>query len=278
MSFLFLALLLTPTASNDPWPPEVWTRQTEPFHIVGPVYYVGGRELTAYLIVDEAGLVLVNIGMVENVPLVFDAIRKLGFNPKNIRHLAITQAHMDHAGGAARVVELTGARVWAGLGDVPLMRAGGLRDYVFGDDLPFAAVPKTQGLKHGEKIHCGELILTTIATPGHTPGSSSWLLTLKGEDKPIDVLFQGSISVLGDADLIDNPFYPGVVADFKNSFKRLESLKPDYVLPDHMVFAHPPGVTHDHPPQATWFTNSEITSSQIQRSRRLLKKKLEGHH
>ena len=275
MSYVFLTLLLAANpASGGTWPPEVWTRQTEPFHIVGPVYYVGGRELTAYLIVDEAGLILINIGMAENVSLVFDSIRKLGFDPDNIRDLAITQAHMDHAGGASLVVDETGARVWVGMGDVPLMHAGGADDHVFGDELLFAPAPEARGLNHGDKIKCGKLVLTTIATPGHTPGSSSWLLTWNQGGKQIEILFQGSISVLGDANLIDNPGYPNVVADFRTSIKRLEALKPDYVLPDHMVFAHPSGVTHKDKPQASWFTDIYILSRQIKRSRKALAEKL----
>ena len=271
---IFFFLSIVPISANE-WPPATWTQPTEPFQIAGPIYYVGGRELTAYLLVDEAGLILVNVGMEENVPLVFASIEKLGFDPKKIRILLITQAHFDHGGGAALVQKQTGARVLAGLGDVPLLQSGGKGDYVFGDELPFTPVPKVEGLRHGQRVRLGGFVLETIATPGHTPGSSSWYLTLKETEVPLRVLFQGSISVLGDAVLKDNPVYPDVVDDFRRSFRRLESIRVDMVLPDHMVFAHPEGATHAHEPKPEWFKQREILTQQIDRSRRALEKKLQ---
>ncbi|MDJ0842497.1 MAG: MBL fold metallo-hydrolase [Acidobacteriota bacterium] len=259
-------------AAGD-WPPEVWTRPTDPFHIDGPVYYVGSRELTAYLLVDEAGLVLINVGMQENVPLVFASIRKLGFDPQRIRYLLITQAHMDHAGGAALVREETGAVVLAGVADVPLLQRGGLEDHVFADRLPFKPVTEPRGLRHGERVVCGKLSLETIAIPGHTPGSSSWLLR-REKPEPVRMLFLGSLSVLPDARLIENPIYPTVVDDFRTSYRRLESVRADYVFPDHFMFAHPPGVTHEDKPRGEWFKRPELLTAQIDRSRKALERNL----
>jgi len=248
------------------WPPKVWTEPTEPFQIAGPVYYVGGRELTAYLIADEAGLILVNIGMEANVPLVIQSIETLGFDPLNLTYLLITQAHMDHAGGAALLREKTGVEVLAGTADLPLLKSGGLEDYVFGDELPYTPVSHARGLEHGEEITLGDIRLKTIATPGHTPGSSSWLLDLDGTE----VLFQGSISVLPDAQLVENPAYPTALEDYRTSIKRLESIRADLVLPDHMVFAHPPGKIHADPVEVFWFRRPEVLRQQITRTQRAI--------
>ena len=269
---MFWVTAVTGFASD--WPPEVWTRPTEPFHIVGPVYYVGGRELTAYLVADEEGLVLVNVGMAANVPMVLESIATLGFDPEEIRFLLVTQAHMDHAGGAALLRERTGAEVLAGRADVPLLEAGGLGDYVFGDEAPYAPVADARGLRHEEVIVCGKLRLRTVATPGHTPGGSSWLLETEQDGQAIRVLFQGSISVLPDAVLTDNASYPNAIADFRTSFRRLEACRADFVLPDHMVFAHPDGITHQAEPDPAWFRRPEILVDQIARSRRAIERYL----
>lgn len=252
-------------AQGQDWPKE-WWQPTEPFHIIGPVYYVGGRELTAYLVTDPEGHVLINVGMDENVPEVFKSMRKLGFDPKDLRYLLITQAHFDHGGGAAKVQEQTGAEVLCGQADVRLLKSGGLGDYVFGDALPFARVQRVRGLDHEEVVRVGKIRLKTISTPGHTEGSSSWLLEHDGQT----ILFQGSISLLGNAKLVDNPRYANPRPDFQKSIQRLQSLKPDYILPDHLQFAHPKGVTFADAPQVGWFRDQEIITRQVTRTQRAL--------
>ncbi len=269
-----LAMALSGAVFEDEWPPAAWTQPVEPFQIVGPVYYVGSRELAAYLLVDEAGLILINVGMEQNAPLVIEAIHKLGFDPKRIRYVLITQAHADHAGGAAKIQALSGAKVMAGVADLPLLEKGGREDYVFGDALPYPAVVGPLALADGQHLICGALDLATLATPGHTPGCSSWRLTLNQGGKPIQLLFQGSISVLSDANLIQNPKYATVVADYRSTFERLAAIKPDYVLPDHVSFAAPESAGENDAPTPAWFMRPEILSQQIKRSREALAGKL----
>lgn len=253
------------------WPPPTWTQSTPAFHILGPVYYVGGRELTAFLIVDQDELVLINVGMEENATMVLENIKSLGFSPQKLRYVLITQAHMDHAGGAQKIQEVTGAVVLAGPADAQLMKTGGKGDYVFGDKLPYPAVEKVSIANHRDRIRCGELILETISTPGHTPGSTSWLL----KTKESSFLFQASISVLPKAHLTGNKIYPNVVEDYRRSFARLSTITAEYVLPDHFAFAHPEGVSHQDAPQAAWFKKPEILTKQIARSKKALNNLLE---
>ena len=279
-SFCLQLLLLTssPSALGDDWPPKSWTEPTPPFRIAGPVYYVGSRELTAYLLVDEAGSVLINIGMETNVALVLKSIRTLGFDPAHIRYLLITQAHYDHGGGAAKIRELTGAEILVGKGDVDLMNRGGMGDYVFGDDIPYTPVAEIRGLSDGEEVTCGRLRLKTLSTPGHTPGSTSWLLEWANEgEAPTTILFQASISVLYAKDLFNNPRYPTVIADYRATFKKLGAIRADIVLPDHMVFAHPQGKTHDDTPQASWFRQPDLLQRQLKNSRTRLEKFIKEH-
>lgn len=267
--WISLCCLLTITSFAAEWPPKTWTQACQPFRITDSVYYVGGRELTAYLIVDDAGMILINVGMAENAGMVLASIHKLGFDPKNIKYLLITQAHMDHAGGAAILHKETGAQVMVGEADVILMKQGGLGDYVFGDDLAFEAVPSTKGLRHGAVLKLGALKLQTIATPGHTPGSSSWLMTDNGQK----ILFQGSVSLLEDAKLEGNTIYPHAIRDFGATIARLKQIEANIILPDHMVFVHPKGVTHEALIDPQWFKQEDILDKQIERTQKALAKR-----
>jgi len=78
--------------------PGSWTKAVEPARVVGNIYYVGTEELGAYLITDAKGLVLLDAPYPDNAQLILDNIRKLGFDPKNVRVLIASHAHLDHIG------------------------------------------------------------------------------------------------------------------------------------------------------------------------------------
>src|SRR5918996_2867844 len=68
---------------------------------------------------DELALVDVGAGM--GAEAVLENVRAAGFDPARIRHVLLTHAHVDHAGGAARfrallegpAVYLSGTVAWA---------------------------------------------------------------------------------------------------------------------------------------------------------------------
>jgi metallo-beta-lactamase class B len=96
----------------------------------------------------------------------------------------------------------------------------------------FPAVPVDRAVRDGERLRLGEVTLTAIATPGHTPGNTSWLMRVRHGGRPLNVLFLGSLTVAGNR-LVNNKRYPGIVADFRRSFDRLSRIKADVILPMH---------------------------------------------
>ena len=49
--------------------------------------------------------------------LLFESIRKVGFDPKNIKTVFITHGHVDHCGGVRILQEYSGCEVWFPMGD-----------------------------------------------------------------------------------------------------------------------------------------------------------------
>ena len=70
----------------------------EPFHIAGNLYYVGNSWVSVYLIDTGEGLILIDTAMPQTVYLTLEGIRRLGFNPKDIRLILLSHAHYDHCG------------------------------------------------------------------------------------------------------------------------------------------------------------------------------------
>ncbi len=135
-------------------PPE-WKEPIEPFRIIGSIHYVGTAELASYLITTDEGHILLDTPCEEETPLVLESVRKLGFDPKDIKILLNSQAHYDHTGGLRAIEELSGARMMAGARDAELLARGGRGDFAFGDRFLFPEVSVDRTLEDGDEIVLG---------------------------------------------------------------------------------------------------------------------------
>ncbi len=215
-----LSALLSALPLPADHPPE-WSRPVAPFHIAGPVYSVGTEELGCYLIKGAQGDILINTGLVDSPPLILASLTKLGVNPKDIRILLTNQAHSDHVGGFAGMQKITGAEIWATVGDAPLLETGGAADP--GDLGRFTPVKVDRVLKDDETITLGGIRIKVLSTPGHSPGSVSYELTFQDEGKERTILFANLPTVVMP---LQNPKYPHIVADLRMSLARLKALHP----------------------------------------------------
>jgi glyoxylase-like metal-dependent hydrolase (beta-lactamase superfamily II) len=84
-----------------------------PIKLFDNLFYVGPGNVSVWLIPTSAGLILVDTTEEPYVDHVFDSIRKVGYDPRNIKNILITHGHLDHFGGAARIQQETGARLLA---------------------------------------------------------------------------------------------------------------------------------------------------------------------
>lgn len=101
-----------------------------------------------------------------------------------------THGHFDHVGGNRRLVEATGAELLLHEADLPILRRA--RDHAAGYGLVSAGSPEpTCFLKDGEVLTVGELKVSVIATPGHSPGGIS--LHVAGHLFAGDTLFADSV-------------------------------------------------------------------------------------
>ena len=218
-----LALALAVIASSPARAyPAAWTQAQSPFHIVGDIYYVGSKGLAAYLIASPEGHVLIDAPLAENASMIEANIKTLGFRLQDVKILLNNHAHHDHAGGLAQLKKDTGAQLLAAPGDVWALEHGRAR----GDNtagLPSWPAVKVDRLLHdGEVVRLGEIALTALFTPGHTPGCTSWAIETKERGATRHVLFPCSLSIAGNV-LAGNKAYPTIVADYRKSFDRLES-------------------------------------------------------
>ncbi|MCJ1959068.1 subclass B3 metallo-beta-lactamase [Novosphingobium mangrovi (ex Hu et al. 2023)] len=141
-------------------------------------WYVGTCGITALLLDTGAGLVLIDSGVAEAAPLVLGNIRKLGFDPREVRWLLGSHEHHDHVGGHGAVQRATGAKVAALAVAARSLTRGKitLEDPQRGAVSDFAPIRVDRVLADGEGLVVGSLVFTPHATPAHTPGSTSWTI------------------------------------------------------------------------------------------------------
>lgn len=193
----------------------------------------------AYVVETSDGLVLVDSGLEPDAQSMREQLGELGLDISRLRAILLTHAHGDHTLGARYLRELTGAKVYAGQGDSEVLRAGGPREAFFStfamDRYSVHATPVDVELTGGEVLEWGDTQIKAVATPGHTPGSTCYLLQ-RGD---LRVLFTGdtvSSLVIGIGTYSAHlaPRYRSNARDYMQSLQRLRAMSvPDLVLPGH---------------------------------------------
>lgn len=217
--------------------PEVWIRPVEPVRVAGNIYYVGTEDLGSWLIAGKDGAILLDAPLEENVDLIVSNIRKLGRKPSDVRILLNSHAHYDHAGGFAKMRQITGAKLYMSAADAELAARGGRDDFAFGDRFAFTPVTADKIIEDGEVVRLGNITMTAMLTPGHTKGCTTWRMTVVELGKPLDVVFLCSVTAPQPFyNLVDNELYPQIFDDYRRTFAKLRGLRPDIFLANHGSF------------------------------------------
>ena len=209
-----------------------WTAPFEPFHLIDNIYYVGTDGIAVYVIKTSQGLILMDTALPQSTGMIKDNIAKLGFKVADIKYILNSHAHFDHTGGFAEIKKETGAQLVAGERDKPLLEGGYYPGDEKNEDLAFAAVKVDRAVKEGDKVTLGDTTLTAHATPGHSPGCTSWEMTVKDGGQNRQVLFFCSGTVALNR-LVGQPTYPGIVDDYRTTFAKAKAMKVDVLLGPH---------------------------------------------
>lgn len=198
--------------------------QFPPHKIVGNLYYVGSQSLGSFLVATEEGHILINTNWEDGVPNLRASVEDLGFDFEDIEIILGSHAHGDHMQGDALVKELSGGSVMVMAEDVPLLE--GIRPG--GKPHPIDRV-----LQDGDTVTLGGSTLVARRTPGHTPGCTTWTMTVEEGRESYDVVIIGSMGSNPGFRFVDNPDNPTIADQYKQGFAVLRSLPVDIPLASH---------------------------------------------
>jgi len=184
-----------------------------------------------YLAINGRELIVVDTGTSGNAKKIVAYIQKIGHQPSEVSTIILTHYHMDHAGSAKELKDLTHAKIAVQIEDADFV--AGKKPNPKPKNILFRAVSsfiKTEpvdveiALKDEDRI--GNL--KVIATPGHSPGSIVLL------DEQRKVLFAGdTLRVDGDKVTGAPKQYTWDGEKEKESIKKISMLDFDIMLPGH---------------------------------------------
>jgi len=184
---------------------------------------IGEQSSTIYLLNTNSqdGLILIDTGLGFNFK---KEIKKIGLDPKNIKHCLLTHSHFDHVDGCKDLIKLNPKiRFYIHIKDADATELIINKDQNINFKVTDIFKEKISTLKLGSyDIKC-------IHIPGHTPGSMAFLSTIEKRN----VLFTGDICGGGIESLGGN------YEDFKRSLQELLEIKADILCEGHMNIIQP---------------------------------------
>lgn len=203
-------------AVMTPWEGHPFTDQkTEPFKVFDNVYYVGIETVGSYLVATSAGLILFDSTYAETADHILGSVRKLGFDPANIKYLIITHQHNDHFAGAPKIkAAVPGLRVGVSAPDWDTVEKATM-------------IQKDLVVNDGDTLKLGDTTLKFYVVPGHTVGNLVTEIQARGNGKNYRTLLGVAFAPA-----------PGLTEASIKSTERLKMLGPwDSLLTSHSYLA-----------------------------------------
>ena len=198
--------------------------------LIGQFYVISNEKFThpwdanAYLVAG-AEPTLIDCGSSLGYEQLKVGLARLGYAPGDICRVIATHGHWDHLSGMAQLRAESDAQLWMHGNDREAVETGNCdRTSAFLYDQPFPAVHVDRLLEDGEILPVGPYRLRVVHTPGHSPGSVSFLTEING------------LKLLIGGDTLWGGFHPKLGSDldaWASSLDRLLDLDFDVVTIGH---------------------------------------------
>lgn len=178
------AALLVPRPAPDR---GIW--YASPYQVFDNLYWLGTRQHSSWALKTSAGLIIIDTNFAwATQPEILDGLAKLKLDPKDIKYVILSHAHGDHDQGVATLQSKFGAKVVMGGPDwdATLKRAPDVAGGV-----PVRGPGDISVGPEGTKVTLGDTIVNVVFTPGHTPGTLSYVFPVKDKGKTVMVAYSG---------------------------------------------------------------------------------------
>ncbi len=163
----------------------------------------------------------------------------MGFRIDDVKLIVNSHEHFDHAGGIAALQRASGATVAASAVGALVLRQGtpGSDDPQFDAKSPthIPKVAKVSEVVDGQALKVGTISVTAHATPGHTPGATTWSWSSCEAGQCRAVVYADSLNPVSSDDFrfSGGNGRPDISTSFAASIAKLAALNCDIVLSTH---------------------------------------------
>lgn len=190
------------------------------------VYAVGNSETAVYAVTSSEGVVLLDAGFENKAEALVAQLQKVGLDPAKVKYILLGHGHADHFGGAKYFQDKYGTKIAATAADWELInapaRGGG------------AKPTKDVVLAEGQPFKFGDLTVTPVEIPGHTPGSLAFIFPVKDKGQSHTAgLFGGTVLTTGILTTDALKQYVQSVGHYVEVAKRMNV---DVELQNHPIF------------------------------------------
>jgi metallo-beta-lactamase class B len=174
------------SGASAPATPDRSGWYASPYKVFDNLYWLGTRQHSSWALRTSEGIIIIDTNFAwATQPEIIDGLTTLRLDPREIKYVIISHAHGDHDQGAAELQRRYDAKVVMGAVDWdatlqrPPTAAGGVpkRDIAVGSE--------------GTKITLGNTTVTVVPTPGHTPGTLSYVFPVLDQGKTVMVAYSG---------------------------------------------------------------------------------------
>lgn len=216
-------------AGGPPPTPDRANWYASPYKVFDNLYWLGTRQHSSWALVTSAGIIIIDTNFAwATQPEIIDGLTTLGLNPRDIKYVVISHAHGDHDQGAAELQSRYGAQVvmggpdWDATVARPATAAGG--------------VPKRNISvgPAGHKLTLGDTTIDIVFTPGHSPGTLSYVFPVKDQGRTIQVAYSGG-TLTGNFGT-DGPRWDEYIASQKKIAAAAASAGATVILSNHSEY------------------------------------------
>lgn len=204
---------------------ETW--YAEPAKVADNLYFLGTKIHNSWAIVGSQGIIVIEaLFDYAASDEILGGLKKLGLDQNRVKYVILSHAHADHDGGAKMLQDeipgvhlIYGAQDWDAV-DQSTNHAGGKPKHdVIGTD--------------GMKVSVGDASVQIVTTPGHTPGTLSYLFEVRDNGKPLRVAYVGGTAIPFNA---APAYYDGYLASSQKMAKAAADFGATALLSNHSEF------------------------------------------
>ncbi len=230
-AFLRMCIPPPPRAGRGPAggsatpPRETW--YAEPAKVADNFYFIGTKIHSAWALTGSQGIIVIEaLFDYAAKDEILGGLKTLGLDANKVKYVILSHAHADHDGGAKMLQDtipgvhlVYGAEDWDAIGKAATHMGGKPRRNVTGDD--------------GMTISVGDASIRIVTTPGHTPGTLSYLFEVRDHGKPLRVAYSGGTAIPFNGDAA---YYDRYIASSKKMAKAAADFGATALISNHSEF------------------------------------------